>query len=458
MKKFFSIIGLLLVGFCSVFCLTGCFAGESAYDIAVRNGFEGTESQWLEYIKGKDGQDGKDGVSYEDIRKLYDDLCNNGEYSGSFLAFLKDYIKVYDMGSFELVASHNLLSSVSVSCYFNHNQSSYVSSGSGVIYEIDETNNEVYVVTNYHVVYVSEKNKVCDDININLYGREYLSQEISCDYVGGSEAYDVAVLKVSGVDAKTIIDGDYVAAEIAGYDEMIVGEDIIAIGNPQGEGITVVSGIISADSKYSSYKISSTLYKHRVFQVDAPINSGNSGGGVYNSDGKLTGLVCSDHASLDLDENQIVEGMGYAIPVMHVDAIYKYCKNNYRGSPVAASKYLFGITNQAANSTAIKNNKTNETEIIEDVAIAEVNTEGLGKKIGLKVDDLFLSMKIVKTDGSVIEMNITRLYLVGDMILHMAKGDAIEIKVKRGGVQTTLNYVFTESDDQFIKTCDSLSN
>ena len=458
MKRIFSVLAVIMLGICSMFCLTGCFGGgESAYEIAVRNGFVGTESQWLEYIKGKNGQDGENGVDYEDIRKLYDDLYKNGEYTGSFLSFIKEYIKVYDMGGTDLVANHNLLSSVSVSCYFDHNYKSYVSSGAGVIYEIDEAKNEVYFVTNYHVVYVNENKEISDDINVNLYGMESVAQEISCEYIGGSEAYDVAVLKTSGADAKTIIDGDYIEAEIADYDDLTVGGKVIAIGNTQAEGITVVSGIVSADNKYSTYAASSVVYKHRVFQIDAQINNGNSGGGIYNSDGRLIGLASSKELSLNLDENEIVEGMSYGIPVIHVDAIYNYCRNNYKGSPVTAKKYKFGVTNQAANSTARYDNSTHQTKIVEDVAITKVDMASLAQKIGLKVNDLYLSMKVSKKGGATVAMNITRLFHVNDISMLIENGDTLEIKVKRSGVETTLTHTFNVEDDVFLKALENIA-
>ena len=361
------------------------------------------------------------------------------------------------MGGADLVANHNLLSSVSVSCYFDYNFKSYVSSGSGVIYEIDETKNEVYFVTNYHVVYVAEKDEISDDINVNVYGMEGVAQEISCEYIGGSEAYDVAVLKTSGVDAKTIIDGDYIEAEIADYDDLTVGGRVIAIGNPQGEGITVVSGIVSADNRYSTYAISSSAYSHRVFQIDAPINSGNSGGGIYNSDGRLIGLVSSKHLSLNLDENEIVEGMAYGIPVMHVDAIYNYCRNNYAGIPVTAKKYKFGVTNQAANSTARYDNSTHQTKTVEDVAVAAIAESSLAQKIGLKVNDLYLSMKVTKLDGTIVEMNITRLYHINDVSMFIESGDTLEIKVKRSGVETSLTYAFGAEDGEFLKALENIA-
>ena len=87
MKKILLSLSLVFIGIFSVFFMTGC--AESAYEIALRNGYQVTESQWLESLKGSNGQDGEDGVDYEDIKSLYNDLKANGEYSGKFLEFIK---------------------------------------------------------------------------------------------------------------------------------------------------------------------------------------------------------------------------------------------------------------------------------------------------------------------------------------------------------------------------------
>lgn len=454
MKKFFKVIGICFIVLVATFAFVGC--GESAYQLAVRNGYTGTESEWLESLKGKNGQNGENGISYQDIRNLYDDLIDNGEYSGSFLDFIKDYIKVYDIGRMDLVANHALLSTVSVRA----KQGIYGAAGSGVIYEIDEANQEVYIVTNYHVVYMETPKIIANNITINLYGKESTNDAISCEYLGGSEAYDVAVLKTSSAGAQTIINNHYEAVEIEEYNNLTPGQTMLAVGNAEGEGITVVSGIVSVENRYIAYYISKNrAYYHRVLQFDAQINSGNSGGGLYNSDGKMIGIVCARHIStVDFSSVDVVEGMCYGVPVVNIDCIYKYVRATVSNPNKTIKSYDFGMDYTGANSYAYYDTTEHRTKIVEDVAITSVTIGGLAEKVGLASEDLIKKIKVTKVGGEEIEMNITRDFMVNDMLLFAnAVGDEIEITISRDSVQTVLTYTMVEADSDQLKTLESMA-
>lgn len=450
MKKILISIAICFIGIMSVFCFSGC-GGESAYDIAVRNGYQGTESQWLESLKGDDGNDGIDGVDYEDIKKIYKDLTDSGQYSGTFLQFVKDYLNVYVSKS-EVIASNCLLSTVSVSAYYTVNEKDYVSYGSGVIYDIDEANNVVYVVTNYHVVYVYQNAEVTDNLFINLYGSEDFDSKIACSFLGGSEKYDLAVLKIEGAEAQRVIGSNAKEVELADLNELNEGESILAVGNPEGNGLSVVSGIVSKDSEYISYSISSTVYHHRVFRVDAPINGGNSGGGVYNSDGYLIGIANAKFKSTySYGELNVVEGMSYGIPITNVisvaDYVIKYCDG---GEKTTVKAYQFGITISGANGgTKIVDGVAVKTE---DVAIHALSSNFLAEKIGLQKDDIFKVITINKTNGKVISMEIIRDFMVGDVLKFLEVGDSVAFQILRGGETTTITYTIQPIDADFQKT------
>jgi len=456
MKKLLLSIAICLVGVFSVFAFAGC-GGESAYDIAVRHGFKGTESQWLQSLKGKNGQNGENGVDYEDIRKLYDDLYSKGEYTGSFLQFVKEYLNVYDADS-EVITSRCLLSSVSVSAYFYYLGLKYVNNGSGVIYQINETDNEVYILTNYHVVYVSENAEISSEITINLYGSESTEDEIECSYVGGSESADVAVLKVEDVGAQEIIESDAEAIEVAEYNDITPGEDVIAIGNAKGEGITVVAGIVSADNRYINYEISSTIYTHRVFQMDAQTNGGNSGGGVFNSDGYLIGLVNAGHISKQTSSGlDIVEGMKYAIPVTQVVAVAEYVIEYCNGTNKTKACALdFGMETIGANSEAVYDTAEHKTKIIEDVAVYTVTQDSLAEKVGLVEEDIFKNITLTKTSKT-ISMDIERDFMVSEILMFAEVGDTLTIKVLRDDKEKTLTYKIEENDANFYDFLENLA-
>ena len=114
MKKALFSLALIGVGG-GALLMSGC--AMSAYDIAVQNGYEGSQQQWLESLKGQNGQDGQNGVNYEDIKNLYEALVISGDYSGSLLDFIKDYINVYDLG-FEVIANQCIMSAVGVRSYY----------------------------------------------------------------------------------------------------------------------------------------------------------------------------------------------------------------------------------------------------------------------------------------------------------------------------------------------------
>lgn len=163
------------------------------------------------------------------------------------------------------------------------------SAGSGVIFS--QTDNYGYIVTNYHVVEDGE------NIGIRLTdGSEY-----SAEYIDGDEFSDIAVLKM-----KKHGNEEFTVATLGSSDSLQVGEEIVAIGNPLGTlGGTVTNGIISAlDRQIVVENIPMTLLQH-----NAAINSGNSGGGLFNLSGELVGIVNAKKAAGG------IEGLGFAIPI-----------------------------------------------------------------------------------------------------------------------------------------------
>ena len=161
----------------------------------------------------------------------------------------------------------------------------YVSSGagSGVILTQDG-----YIVTNHHVI---------EDAN-SITVRTRSGDEYNASLVGSDEQSDLAVLKIDATGLTPAVLGDSTTLE--------VGDLAIAIGNPLGElGGSVTSGIISAlDREMTIDGQTMTL-----LQTDAAVNPGNSGGGLFNANGDLIGIVNAKSSG----EN--VEGIGFAIPI-----------------------------------------------------------------------------------------------------------------------------------------------
>ena len=193
--------------------------------------------------------------------------------------------QVYDIACSQVVG---ISSEVTFTNFFGMSSSSAVS-GSGFIISSDG-----YILTNYHVVeYAYEGNL---DIDVMTYdGARY-----SASIVGVEADNDIAILKIDAEGLNPAVLGD--------SDSLFVGDTVYAVGNPLGElEFSMTTGHVSAKGREIRTGESSSAIN--MIQIDAPVNSGNSGGPVYNSRGEVVGIVTAKYASSG------VEGIGFAIPV-----------------------------------------------------------------------------------------------------------------------------------------------
>lgn len=418
-------------------------AGKSAYDLAVENGFTGTVSEWLDSLKGEDGE-----ILNYSVQSLYDLAVTDG-FTGTIYDFIEEYFTVEKTTSSVNAIQKNLLQSVMVFCTYTEvtnytdifgrnpqtREEETYSAGSGIIYILDSASGTAYFITNYHVVYNSAcntENFISDEIQVYLYGA---TEGIDVTYVGGSMNYDIAVLKVT--DNETIKNNENISAvTFADSDEITIGETAIAIGNPEAEGISATQGIVSVGSEYIEMTAvdGKTTVEFRSIRVDASVNSGNSGGGLFNDSGELIGVV---NAKATDDEN-----IGYAIPsniVKYVaNKILEYCdgKDNEK-----ISKMLFGITIEGLNSYAYYDAETLSTKIHEDVTVKEI-TSGSAAENKFMVGDI---VKTITVDG--VTYDIERNYQFVDITLSFSEGDNVSISVIRNDELITLE--FTCSSEYF---------
>lgn len=170
------------------------------------------------------------------------------------------------------------------------------SCGSGVI--ICASDSCLYMVTNYHVVEGATTLSVTfvDD------------QTCEAELCGWDETADIALLKVSVADMSQDTLSQISVIAIGDSEELVVGEQVVAIGNALGYGQSVTTGIVSALDRSISTDSGASTY----IQTDAAINPGNSGGALLNMQGELVGINTAKVSSTD------VEGMGYAIPISQV--------------------------------------------------------------------------------------------------------------------------------------------
>ena len=359
------------------------------------------------------GNDGKDGVVSGDI---------NVDISGTG-------------ADISAAVSKAIRSVVSISCAFKvsslFNTSYNYSSGSGVIYDIDKATGNAFIITNYHVVYDEEctnKNGISDDIDIYLYGAEYSNLSIPATFVGGSANYDLAVLYVEGSDLlKSAV---YDEVELADSSNVVVGDVAIAIGNPEGEGISATSGIVSVDSEFINVDIGSTI-ELRVMRVDTPVNPGNSGGGLFDKNGKLIGIVNAKTTGSD--------NIGYAIPSNITKGVAQniidHCFNT---SKTSVQRPLLGVTIVPTSSSAVYNDE-GKVVIEEKIQIDSVENGSIayGK---LKSGDIIKSVKIGTE-----EVIVTRQFHVIDFMLNARVGDVVYTTVERGGTDVVVEIVITQA-------------
>ncbi len=170
------------------------------------------------------------------------------------------------------------------------------SCGSGVIIYADDS--VLYMVINYHVV------EGATTLSVTFVDGETYEAQL-CGY---DEDSDIAVIQVSTPALSEGTLSQITVVSIGDSDELVVGEQVVAIGNALGYGQSVTTGIVSAVDRTISEDSTFATY----IQTDAAINPGNSGGALLNMEGELVGINTAKVSSTD------VEGMGYAIPISRV--------------------------------------------------------------------------------------------------------------------------------------------
>lgn len=369
-------------------------------------------SQNLGVVVGMDGADGKDGIG------------------GSTTA----------SGSIAAATAAGLRSAVSVWCTFYEEGfrgavTEAYSTGSGVIYQMNKAAGSAFVITNYHVVFDAEsrgENGIAEKIVLYLYGGEISGKEILATYVGGSQYYDIAVLYVE--DSEVLRQSEATAARIADSDEVQVGSTAIAVGNPEGGGISASSGVISVDSEHITMTAADgyTAVSYRVMRIDTAVNHGNSGGGLYDDQGRLIGIVNAK----TVDDS--VENIGYALPSTSVvavaDNIIDFC---FGTDCESVQRPMMGVTVLTKDSRAVYDSQTGQIGIVETVEIYEVTPGQIGEVF--QVGDVLVSIQIGDTCKQ-----ITRQHHVIDMMMTTRPGDVVEFVVLRGGVQTKLTVTVTQ--------------
>ena len=224
--------------------------------------------------------------------------------------------------------------------------------GSGVIVDADQG----YVLTNHHVVDDSET------IRVTLVDR----REFEAELVGSDPKTDIAVLKI---DPEDLID-----IRFAPNDSSLVGDYVIAIGNPFGLGHTVTSGIVSGLGR----DLGSGENYQDFIQTDASINPGNSGGALVNSKGELIGIN-----SAIISRSGGNNGIGLAVPTKMAKSVMNQLVN-------------YGEVRRGRIGVLIRDIEPYEKEAfglgtLEGAWVNDVTEDSPAEKAGLKAGDIIIS-------------------------------------------------------------------
>ena len=313
----------------------------------------------------------------------------------------------------------------------------YASAGAGVIYKLNKEEGSAYIITNYHVVYDSSSNTanhVSDNITVFLYGQEYTEYAIPATYIGGSMAYDLAVLKVEG--SRVLAESSAMEAEFSDSNQVALLDTAIAIGNPEGEGISATVGVVNVDSEYLEMTGADgyTTVEMRVMRIDTAVNSGNSGGGLFNRQGQVIGIVNAKMA------NSSVDNIGYAIPSnvakYIAENIIYYCDGTDKES---VYRCIVGITVVSANARVDYDVESGRVHKLEDVVIDSVNAGSMAEGLLMKGD----LIKSITVDGA--EYSVTRIFMVVDSMLNARVGSEVIVRIVRDGEETSITVPITEA-------------
>ena len=289
--------------------------------------------------------------------------------------------------------------------------STATATGSGIIISEDG-----YILTNNHVVDTSSSNSYsyydisdATSVKVKLNSATYGNDStFDAKIVGKDSQTDLAVLKID----KTGL----TAAEFGDSDQAVVGEFVMAVGSPLGLDTTVTQGIVSAVNR----EVESDGTKYTCIQTDAAINSGNSGGALVNSEGKVIGIN-----TLKLSGSG-VEGIGFAIPINSTLDITDQLINHNK-----VLRPYIGISGiNLDESTAKKYNLT------VGVYVKTVQNFSPAEKAGLQSGDV-----IVKAD----DKDITTMDELNDIKNSHKIGDTMKLKINRNGEEKEVTLTLEET-------------
>lgn len=310
----------------------------------------------------------------------------------------KPIAAIYDQACNEVVG---ITTEVTYTNFFGQTSSSAVS-GSGFIVSPDG-----YILTNYHVIEYAYKGNYA--ITVMLHdGTRY-----EASIVGVEDCNDIAVLKIdaSGLDPVTFGDSD----------KLSVGDDVYAVGNPLGElEFSMTTGHVSALDRLITTEDGSEAIN--MFQIDAAVNSGNSGGPVYNANGEVVGIVTAKYSETG------VEGLGFAIPINDAAKI----ANDLITKGYVTGKAYMGVSiDERYNSMY-----SQYYNMPIGAFVKSVESGSCAESAGIQAGDIITRLG---------DVEITGYTDLKQAIKQYSAGDSAELELYRAGESRTLTVTFDEA-------------
>lgn len=399
--------------------------GKTAYEIAVENGFVGTEEEWIESLKGSNGHDGTNGKDGQDAEKLdsydmYQSAVKNNQFTGTYLEFLSTLADT-NFDKTAKIISQNIFSVLSIDTYLNSSTTVKSSSGSGVLYKYND-DGSAYVITNYHVIY-NRNGNILRSQKLYLYdqGEQTQDNSINAEYVGGAISYDIAVLKVA--DASKLKECGAIPITLANHK---LGETCFAIGDTLERGISATKGIINRESEFVTTTVGNRNVSLRAIRHDCYINHGNSGGGLFNANGELIGITNGGSENTSIN---------YAIPSNIVKSIAENVIENTESGKLTGLTFNLGLELTSSNYVSAYDPLTSSVVILEDVYISGIKSNSLasdynsaeGKDNYFGIGDKLVSISIQEK-----AYPITRSFNLKELLLTARIGDTITITANNG--------------------------
>ena len=302
----------------------------------------------------------------------------------------------------------NGTTTVKSSSYFGYGQSyEATSSGTGII--VGKSDTELLIVTNAHVV---------DNID-NLKCVFSDGTSASCSVKGSKSDQDIAVAAVSLTDISSDTASNIAIAELEDSSDIKVGQQVVAIGNALGEGQSVTTGIISAKDR--SITVNNVTFTG-LLMTDAAINSGNSGGALLNSEGKV---IAINFAKTSSDG---VEGMAYSIPVSNVKDIIDSLMTKQTRNKVSSDKAAYlGIA-----AVDITSNYASYYGYPVGILIRTVADDSAADKAGLETYDIIVGFD---------DQTVTTMSGLTNMLQYYEAGEKV-----------TIDYYHMEGSEYVLKS------